>query len=84
MQECELRFHGILGGSSFFLIACCPIVILRVMGRRPRTVDDGLIYHAINRGNNRADVFGDDSGRVPFLEGSRQDQATLTPGCSPQ
>jgi putative transposase len=38
------------------------------MGRLPRTIDDGLIYHALNRGNNRADVFGDDADRVAFLE----------------
>ena len=38
------------------------------MGRPPRTIDDGLVYHALNRGNNRADVFGDDADRVAFLE----------------
>jgi putative transposase len=38
------------------------------MGRLPRTIDDGLVYHALNRGNNRADVFGDDDDRVAFLE----------------
>ena len=38
------------------------------MGRLPRTIDDGLVYHAFNRGNNRADVFGDDADRLAFLE----------------
>ncbi len=38
------------------------------MGRLPRTIDDGLVYHALNRGNNRADVFSDDADRVAFLE----------------
>ena len=38
------------------------------MGRLPRTIDDGLVYHALNRGNNRADVFHDDDDRVAFLE----------------
>jgi REP element-mobilizing transposase RayT len=38
------------------------------MGRPPRTIDDGLVYHALNRGNNRADVLGDDADRVAFLE----------------
>jgi putative transposase len=38
------------------------------MGRLHRAVDDGLVYHALNRGNNRADVFGDDADRVAFLE----------------
>jgi putative transposase len=38
------------------------------MGRLPRTIDDGLVYHALNRGNNRADVFGDDADRLAFLD----------------
>ena len=38
------------------------------MGRLPRTIDDGLVYHALNRGNNRADVFSDDADCVAFLE----------------
>ena len=38
------------------------------MARRPRLTDDGLVYHAINRGNNRADVFADDGEREAFLE----------------
>jgi putative transposase len=27
------------------------------MGRQPRLIADGLVYHALNRGNNRAPVF---------------------------
>ena len=42
------------------------------MGRLPRTIDDGLVYHALNRGNNRGDVFGDDADRVAFLEALAQ------------
>jgi putative transposase len=38
------------------------------MGRLPRAIDDGLVYHAVNRGNNRADVFADDADRIAFLE----------------
>jgi putative transposase len=38
------------------------------MGRPLRTIDDRLVYHALNRGNNRADVFGDDADCVAFLE----------------
>jgi putative transposase len=38
------------------------------MGRLPRAIDDGLVYHAINRGNNRARVFEDDTDHVAFLE----------------
>jgi putative transposase len=37
------------------------------MGRLPRAIDDGLIYHALNRGNNRADVFIDDGDYEAFL-----------------
>ncbi len=38
------------------------------MGRRPRPVEDGLVFHALNRGNNRADVFADDGDRQAFLD----------------
>jgi putative transposase len=38
------------------------------MGRLARTVGDGLIYHAINRGNNRGDVLTDEADRIAFLE----------------
>jgi putative transposase len=38
------------------------------MGRLPRPVDDGLIYHALNRGNNRADIFTDDADHGAFRE----------------
>jgi putative transposase len=38
------------------------------MGRLPRVVDHGLVYHAINRGNNRAAVFADDEDHLAFLE----------------
>ena len=37
------------------------------MGRLPRPIGDDLIYHAINRGNNRADVLGPDGERDMFL-----------------
>src|SRR5271166_6311608 len=37
------------------------------MGRLPRPTGDDLIYHAINRGNNRADVLGQDGERDAFL-----------------
>jgi putative transposase len=30
-------------------------------------IEDGLIYHAINRGNNRANVFADDADHLAFL-----------------
>ena len=37
------------------------------MGRLPRPTGDDLIYHATNRGNNRADVLGPDGERDMFL-----------------
>src|SRR5208337_1876234 len=37
------------------------------MGRLPRPTGDDLFYHAINRGNNRADVLGPDGERDMFL-----------------
>jgi len=33
----------------------------------PRPIDDHLVYHVINRGNNRAPVFHDDEDYVAFL-----------------
>src|SRR5262249_60393570 len=41
------------------------------MGRLPRAIDDGLVYHALNRGNNRAEVFADDGDHEAFLESLR-------------
>jgi putative transposase len=38
------------------------------MGRLPRAIGDGLVYHAFNRGNNRGDVFADDADHVAFLQ----------------
>ncbi len=38
------------------------------MGRLPRAIDDDLVYHALNRGNNRADVFSDDADQLAFLQ----------------
>ncbi len=38
------------------------------MGRLPRAIEDGLVYHVINRGNNRADVFADAADHVAFLQ----------------
>jgi putative transposase len=41
------------------------------MGRLPRAIDDGLVYHAMNCGNNRAEVFADDGDHEAFLEALR-------------
>src|SRR5208282_5591372 len=42
------------------------------MGRQPRLVADGLVYHALNRGNNRAAVFGGSADYHAFLEALAQ------------
>jgi putative transposase len=42
--------------------------ILDDMGRPPRPIENGLVYHALNRGNNCADVFADEEDRSAFLE----------------
>jgi hypothetical protein len=42
-----------------------------IMGRLPRATDDGLVYHAMNRGNNRVDVFAGDDDHEAFLESLR-------------
>jgi putative transposase len=41
------------------------------MGRLPRATADGLVYHAMNRGNNGADVFAGDGDYEAFLESLR-------------
>ncbi len=37
------------------------------MGRSPRPTDHGLIFHALNRGNNREPVFRDEEDHRAFL-----------------
>ena len=44
------------------------------MPRWPRPVADGLLYHAINRGNNRAAVFATAADYQAFLDALRQTQ----------
>jgi putative transposase len=38
------------------------------MGRLPRPIEDGFVYHALNRGNNRADILKQASDHEAFLE----------------
>src|SRR5512132_2706468 len=40
---------------------------IRIMGRLPRPIEDNLVYHALNRGNNRADIFADPGDHEAFL-----------------
>jgi putative transposase len=44
------------------------------MGRQPRPIADGLVYHALNRGNNRAPVFAQAADFRRFLEALGQTQ----------
>jgi putative transposase len=44
------------------------------MGRRLRPLADGLVYHAINRGNNRDRVLFDDGDFRAFLRALVQTQ----------
>jgi putative transposase len=37
------------------------------MGRFPRPIEEGLVDHALNRGNNRAPVFSEESDFRAFL-----------------
>ena len=40
-------------------LAACTRLRFASMGRQPRLVADGSVYHALNRGNNRAAVFSE-------------------------
>ena len=42
------------------------------MGRQLRAVAEGLVYHAVNRGNNRAAVFVGAADYLAFLDALRQ------------
>jgi hypothetical protein len=42
------------------------------LGRLPRLVADGLIYHAFNRGNNRAAVLDTPNDYTLFLQALAQ------------
>ena len=55
------------GVGSSLLLRLHQVVKLDSLGRLPRPTGDDLIYHAINRGYNRADVLGPDGERDMFL-----------------
>jgi putative transposase len=54
--------------GAVFLTCSSRDAIIRIMGRLPRAVQDDLVYHAVNRGNNRAEVFGDETDYASFLD----------------
>jgi putative transposase len=45
------------------------------MARLPRPAEEGLVYHALNRGNNHADVFAGPDDHLAFLEALGKTQA---------
>ena len=57
-----------------------PPLISAVWERPPPTIDVRLVYHALNRGNNREDVFGDD-GDSPSWKPSPRPSAAIHRGC---
>ena len=44
------------------------------MARQPRPIADGLLYHALNRGNNRTTAFHTDADYQAFLHALAQTQ----------
>ena len=44
------------------------------MGRQPRPIADGLLYHGLNRGNNRSPVFFAEEDYCAFLRALAQTQ----------
>ncbi len=53
-----------------------------IMGRLSRATDDGLVYPAMNRGNNRAEVFADDGDHEAFLESLWLQRGVIPSHCS--
>src|SRR5438445_8140977 len=45
------------------------------MGRSPRLIADGLVYHALNRDNNREAVFTGEADFVAFLQALAKTQS---------
>ena len=63
--EChELELASVL----FSWLPPTPSLESSAMGRLPRAIEDGLVYHALNRGNNRAAVFAEEDDHVAFLQ----------------
>src|SRR5262249_16759514 len=49
-------------------------ISLATMGRQLRPIAAGLVYHALNRGNNREVVFSDTADYLAFLQALAQTQ----------
>ena len=52
------------------------------MGRLPRAIGEGLIYHALNRGNNRTDVFTEEGDYLAFLYALGKPRVATRSSCS--
>jgi hypothetical protein len=53
------------------------------VGCLPRAIDDGSVYHALNRGNNRGGVLADDAERDDFLAAISRTNDRSRASCSP-
>ena len=59
-------------GSELFMLTTAPSSTrILAMPRPLRPIDEGLVYHVINRGNNRAQVFFGAGGYAAFLDALR-------------
>ncbi len=76
-SEGEIRAgspRGEIGVSSIFLDIGHASLDTGFMGRPLRPIEDGLVYHAINRGNDRQVVFADEQDHRAFLHSLGQTQ----------
>src|ERR1051326_429287 len=55
-------------GRFLVLTSRCPNGLVPFVARKLRLQYDGAVYHVMNRGNHREDIFRDDSDRRLFLD----------------
>src|ERR1051326_1404473 len=55
-------------GRFLVLTSRCPNGLVPFMARKLRLQYEGAVYHVMNRGNHREDIFRDDSDRRLFLD----------------
>jgi hypothetical protein len=64
----SVHFNSKRNWCQFLLMTRCRLAgLFRVKRRPPCAIGDGLVYLALNRRNNRADLFGDDADRLAFI-----------------
>jgi len=54
------------------------------MGRLPRAIDVGLVYHALNRGINRGDVLSDEADCDASLTSLDRTKVEPPPSAAPR